>query len=1062
MKQLFFFIFIVYSSLSFSQDKSIGIPFIKNYNIKEYKAGAENWAVVKDKRGVMYFGNNAGVLEYDGTNWNLIKLNKKTTVRTLAIDSVGIIYVGAENEFGFLQPDKTGKLLYISLSDSLPDTDKDFTEINSLFATDNEIYFCSKHKIYKYQNNQISVIKLKEGGFVSFYINDTLYNGNYYEGLLKLENDSLVKCKGGDFYTEKDIYGIIPYKNNQFIISTGEHTLYIYNKGTGLSKKPKSKYFSDLENLLKSSELYVNSVQKTKTGFLINTLWNGIILTDNNFKITENYNKKSGFQDETVVSSFFENDKHIEPIWLGMYNGISKIEINNPIRKIPDNYGIKGDVNDIIRFNNELYFATSSGVYKLQYNKETKKYRFNIIKETSQNQIWSLNIFNNNLLISGYYVYNLSKNDIAISEINNPTYKIINYNNSWYFASVIGFNEYTFDNNKFSIKNKTKLIKDEIKDIIKDSYNNLWLSSSKGELIRFCINKNDTIIEYFNKKENFKTAKHIYVFNYLKNTYVSTDTKLLRYNNKKNEFTQELNFNKEFYKILINIKSFITDKNGTIYISKIVDNFNEIIKIEQKDKDTFVIDRNTLKRIPQMQSLIIYPDKNGQIWISTTEGLFLYNANNKTKSNTKFTTLIRKVSREDTILFNGTYFIEGKIKIKQPESNKPTFTFKHNSLTFYFASPFFIEEQEIKFQTFLEGFDKTWSKPTKIPFKEYTNLNENTYTFKVKAINIYGDESEIAEYSFTILPPWYRSFWAFIVYFLIFIIIVWIIVKLNTMRLEKDKEHLEEIVKERTAEIIAQKTEIEEKNHHITSSIEYASRIQYALLTPNEIVSKYLPEHFILFKPRDIVSGDFYWLKQIGNHTIYAAADCTGHGVPGAFMSMLGISFLNEIVSKTRFDNAGEILDKLRKKVKASLRQTGKDNESKDGMDIAVCIINKETLIVEYAGAYNPLYIIRKRKLIEIKATRNPIGIYLNEESFKNHKFQLEKGDILYTFSDGYIDQFGGEDERKFKTKNFKNLLIEISDKPMHQQKETLEEILVKWRGNIEQTDDIIVFGVKI
>jgi len=216
------------------------------------------------------------------------------------------------------------------------------------------------------------------------------------------------------------------------------------------------------------------------------------------------------------------------------------------------------------------------------------------------------------------------------------------------------------------------------------------------------------------------------------------------------------------------------------------------------------------------------------------------------------------------------------------------------------------------------------------------------------------------------------------------------------------------------------------------------------------------------FKPRDIVSGDFYWFKQIGNYTVYAAADCTGHGVPGAFMSMLGISFLNEIVTKTRFDKPSDILDKLRKKVKTSLRQTGKDNESKDGMDIALCIIDNEKLILEYAGAYNPAYIIRKGELHELKATRNPIGIYFKEKPFENHEFQLQKDDIIYTFSDGYVDQFGGENISKFKSKNFISLLLEISDKPMPEQKHILDEIILKWKGKLEQTDDIIVFGVKI
>jgi serine phosphatase RsbU (regulator of sigma subunit) len=353
----------------------------------------------------------------------------------------------------------------------------------------------------------------------------------------------------------------------------------------------------------------------------------------------------------------------------------------------------------------------------------------------------------------------------------------------------------------------------------------------------------------------------------------------------------------------------------------------------------------------------------------------------------------------------------------------------------------------------------------------------------VKAVNVYGTESEIAEYAFEILPPWYRTTWAYLLYLGLFIGFVWLMVYLNTRRLRHEKIKLEIIVKERTAEIVQQKEEIQtiadnlrdaneeissknellaQKNKHITDSIAYASRIQEALLPPKELLEELLPEHFVLFKPRDIVSGDFYWLKQIGNFTVYAAADCTGHGVPGAFMSMLGISFLNELVTKSRFDSAGELLDRLRKKVKTSLRQTGKEDDTKDGMDIALCVIDNDSMTLQYAGAYNPVYIIRDGELQEIKATRNPIGIYLKEVSFQSNDFSLRKGDVLYTFSDGYIDQFGGEDERKFKARTFKDLLMEIHQKPMQEQEAILDKTIIEWQGKAEQTDDILVFGVRI
>lgn len=370
----------------------------------------------------------------------------------------------------------------------------------------------------------------------------------------------------------------------------------------------------------------------------------------------------------------------------------------------------------------------------------------------------------------------------------------------------------------------------------------------------------------------------------------------------------------------------------------------------------------------------------------------------------------------------------------------------------------------------LDGFDENWSPWNAKTDNNYTNLTEGKYTFKVKAQNIYGIESDVATYEFSIKPPWYRTILAYFIYFILAMLIVVVIVKIYTRRLELEKIRLEQIVKERTEEVVKQKDEIEkqrdeiaDKNRSITDSIEYASRIQTAVLPSNEYAREILPEHFIFFRPRDIVSGDFYWMTQKDNLLVLIAADCTGHGVPGAFMSMLGVSFLNEIVNRHDITTANAILNQLRTDVKKTLGQEGKEGEAKDGMDIALCIVDLEKMNLQYAGAYNPLYLFRNNELIEIKADRMPIGIYINEkESFSNHEIELQKGDVFYIFSDGFQDQFGGEDGSKFKTKNFKKLLLEIHHKPMEEQHKILEETIDDWRGRWEQVDDIIVMGVRV
>ncbi len=243
------------------------------------------------------------------------------------------------------------------------------------------------------------------------------------------------------------------------------------------------------------------------------------------------------------------------------------------------------------------------------------------------------------------------------------------------------------------------------------------------------------------------------------------------------------------------------------------------------------------------------------------------------------------------------------------------------------------------------------------------------------------------------------------------------------------------------------------------------------------------PDYFILFKPRNIVSGDFYWLNQKDNYIVVAAADCTGHGVPGAFMSMLGVSYLNEIVNKTEKPVANEILNSLRATVINSLHQTGKFEEAKDGMDIALCVIELETNILQFSGAYNPLLLVRKDDeklpqlpdnpnitvehlegyfLYEVKADRMPIGIYVKTKDFTNHIVKLEKNDALYIFSDGYIDQFGGASGRKIRMKTLKELVVQHQNKLMSEQKQALDNFLIEWQGERDQLDDILVIGMRI
>jgi len=257
-------------------------------------------------------------------------------------------------------------------------------------------------------------------------------------------------------------------------------------------------------------------------------------------------------------------------------------------------------------------------------------------------------------------------------------------------------------------------------------------------------------------------------------------------------------------------------------------------------------------------------------------------------------------------------------------------------------------------------------------------------------------------------------------------------------------------------------SDIESKNKLITSSIEYAQTIQQALLPDRKYMEQVLPEHFILYRPKDIVSGDFYWVKKIDNTVMLAAVDCTGHGVPGAFMSMLGIAFLNEVVRENGVLRADAILNELRNHVIEALQQKGEPGESKDGMDVALCVIDRKERVLHFAGANNPLYYIRGGEVYEIKGDKMPVAIHVRMDPFSNHTVELLPGDTFYIFSDGYADQFGGPHGKKFKYKALRELLLTIHKKPMSEQKTLLDDTFEKWKGEMEQIDDVVLIGFRV
>lgn len=278
-------------------------------------------------------------------------------------------------------------------------------------------------------------------------------------------------------------------------------------------------------------------------------------------------------------------------------------------------------------------------------------------------------------------------------------------------------------------------------------------------------------------------------------------------------------------------------------------------------------------------------------------------------------------------------------------------------------------------------------------------------------------------------------------------------------RIEKQNQELER----KNTKVTLQKEILESQKKDIEDDIRYSKRIQNAILPFKETIDQILREYFILNMPKMLVSGDFYWVGKRDNKAIVAVADCTGHGVSGAFVTMAGIAFLNEIVNKYEFKHASDILFQLRERVMKLLQQKGESGEAWDGMDIALCLIDCDTCEMEYAGANNPVYIISNSELQIYKADRMPIGIHAwFDKPFNHQHISLEEGDVVYLFSDGYPDQFGGPKDKKFRYKQFQQLLLKIHQEPMDKQKETLISTMEAWKGNREQIDDMMILGFRV
>ncbi|MBI3502936.1 MAG: SpoIIE family protein phosphatase [Bacteroidetes bacterium] len=386
-------------------------------------------------------------------------------------------------------------------------------------------------------------------------------------------------------------------------------------------------------------------------------------------------------------------------------------------------------------------------------------------------------------------------------------------------------------------------------------------------------------------------------------------------------------------------------------------------------------------------------------------------------------------------------------------------SYRENFISFEFVALDYIFPEKNKYSFTMDGLDNDWSPPTARRYVSYTNLPGGDYVFRVKASNSDGvwNEKGISLY-IKVIPPWWKTTAFYVVCVLFAIAFVFGFIRFRTAAIQKENKILEQKVAERTAELA-------QKNKDITSSIQYAKRIQDAILPTREQIQKHFPESFVLFKPKDIVSGDFYWFGEKNGKKIAACVDCTGHGVPGAFMSMIGTNLLNQIILEDGVTEPSAILSALNHGVRSALKQgANAEIETTDGMDIAFCSFDVNKREMQFSSAQRNLIIVRENNLEKIDGNKFPIGgAQLDAERiFTNHFRPLKKGEMFYMFSDGYADQFGGERGKKFMVKKLHETLLSLHTLPLTEQKILLEKTLEDWRGSYNQVDDVLVIGIRM
>ena len=803
---------------------------------------------------------------------------------------------------------------------------------------------------------------------------------------------------------QKNNENSISYDYLNFVFEDKSHNLFIGTEGAGLDK---------LDLKPKKFLLYKNS------------------FGENSLKLSEN----------VIASIYAEGDE----IWVGTWdNGLDIVnrktgKVKHFSNQSPVGERIVGNNVHVIMKDSRslLWLGTQNGItiYDKQKNKFSDlktHFSFKFYPNFNKNRIYTMLEDNKGNVWVG------TKNGLQLFDMKN-------YNVTSFWKSITDTLS-LFDNN--------------IMSLMCDIDGSIWIGTSAG------LNKYDYKTNKFLRigspnnsqikagKNKYYKISNIYIYEIIEDKidgsiWIGTGSGLNHYDKSNGTF------------------QYFTEKdglpNGTVYEIK-QDNFGNIWM--STNRGIAMLDHKTFKiraydKADGLQGLEFnngasFISKTGEIYFGGTNG---FNSFNPSQLNDNPFIPYVTFTTFEKINSNNVKEVQNIENVKEL-----ILSYSDHSLTFFFAALEYTNPQKNSYMYMLEGLNNTWANNGYRNFIELGTLAPGEYYLRVKGSNNdlkWNDKEAIIH--IVVNPPFFKSMYAYVFYVLIVLLGVLWYVKSRTNKLTKINEALR--IKQLAAlEIAKQREELSVKNKNIMDSINYAKRIQEAMLPSEYLFRKLLPNSFIFYKPKDIVSGDFYWVTEKESKIFIAAVDCTGHGVPGAFMSIIGFDLLRNITKEQGTENPAQILNLLNLGINEIFSKHANESTLKDGMDVSLLVIDRNLNTLEYAGAFNPLYIARDNKIIDIKGNRFAVGKLEGNENLKfdNHNVKYKNNDTIYIFSDGYADQFGGPVGKKFKFRRFRHLLLTISGLPVIKQKAFLEENFESWKGQLEQVDDILVIGIKL